>query len=276
VQSRTIKYQGSKIFYSIIGKGKPVVLIHGFGEDGNIWNKQVDFLKDQFQLIIPDLPGSGQSELIKDMSIEGMAEVIKEIIKIELQKPPLILSEVEGQGAEGAVMIGHSMGGYITLAIAEKYPQLLSSFGLVHSSALADSEEKKTARSRSIEFICKNGPYDFLRTAIPGLFGKQWSPDHQREIESLVEKGRNFSSEALVQYYQAMINRPDRTHVLRSFAKPILFIIGEHDTAVPFTQSLQQCYLPDQSHIHILRHSAHMGMWEETAAVNNFLLAFLQ
>ncbi|MBK7375228.1 MAG: alpha/beta hydrolase [Chitinophagaceae bacterium] len=73
-----------------------------------------------------------------------------------------------------------------------------------------------------------------------------------------------------------MINRPDRTAVLKNFSKPILFIIGEQDNAVPFAQSMQQCYLPVQSHIHILRNSAHMGMLEETAATNNFLLGFLQ
>ncbi len=259
---KNIRYQSSKIFYRTIGKGKPVILIHGFGEDGDIWNKQVGFLKGQFQLIIPDLPGSGHSELIKDMSIEGMAEIIK-----------VILTE---EKIEQCTLIGHSMGGYITLAIAEKYPELLSSFGLVHSSAFADSEEKKSARLKSIEFINKNGAYDFLRTAIPGLFGKHWSAAHQLEIERLAEKGKNFSKEALVQYYQAMIGRPDRTHILKTFPRPILFIIGQHDNAVPFSQSLQQCYLPGQSHIHILRNSAHMGMWEETTPLNNFLLGFLQ
>lgn len=268
MQSNFIKYLGSKIFYRVSGKGNPVILIHGFGEDGDIWDKQIESLKDQFKLIVPDLPGSGQSELINDMSIEGMMKVIKEIIDIEFQFPL--------QGAEGAVMLGHSMGGYITLAFAEKYPELLSSFGLVHSTAFADSEEKKAARLKSIGFIQTHGAYDFLRTSIPGLFGKEWSPGHQPEIESLVEKGRNFTPEALVQYYHAMMNRPDRTHVLKTFGKPILFIIGEQDNAVPFAQSLQQCYLPVQSHIHILRQSAHMGMWEEPASVNNYLLGFLQ
>jgi len=275
VVEKNIRYQSSKIFYRTIGKGKPVILIHGFGEDGDIWNKQVGFLKGQFQLIIPDLPGSGHSELIKDMSIEGMAETIK-----------VILTE---EKIEQCTLIGHSMGGYITLAIAEKYPELLSSFGLVHSSAFADSEEKKSARLRSIEFINKNGAYDFLRTAIPGLFhpsGRSQRPDGfqqpddltplEESIEQLIEKGRSFTAEALVQYYQAMIGRPDRTHILKTFPRPILFIIGQHDNAVPFSQSLQQCYLPGQSHIHILRNSAHMGMWEETTPLNNFLLGFLQ
>ena len=265
MQSKNIKYSDSTIFYRITGKGKPVVLIHGFGEDGNIWDKQVDFLQNQFQLIVPDLPGSGKSGVISSQSAVGMEEYA-EIIKAILVEEKI----------EKSTMLGHSLGGYITLAFAEKYPDMLSSFGLVHSTAFADSEEKKAARLKSIEFIKKYGAYDFLRTTIPGLFSKQWSQDHLPEIETLVEKGKNFSSEALIQYYQAMINRPDRTAVLKNFSKPILFIIGEQDNAVPFAQSMQQCYLPVQSHIHILRNSAHMGMLEETAATNNFLLGFLQ
>lgn len=268
LQQKTITYQSSSIFYRVTGKGKPVVLLHGFGEDGEIWDQQVDFLKEHFQLIIPDLPGSGRSELINDMSIEGMAESIKELISFELPFPL--------EGAEGVSLIGHSMGGYITLAFAEKYPQMLSSFGLVHSSAFADSEEKKAARLKSIEFIKKNGAYAFLHTSIPGLFSEQWAAGNRQQVDSLVEKGRAFTGEALIQYYQAMMDRPDRTAVLKNFAGPILFIMGQHDLAVPFAQSLQQCYLPDISQLHILRNSAHMGMLEEAGKTNNFLLEFLQ
>jgi pimeloyl-ACP methyl ester carboxylesterase len=273
MQHHTIQYQSANIYYRTIGKGKPVVLLHGFGEDGDIWNKQIDFLKDRFALIIPDLPGSGQSDMIADMSIEGMADAIKEIINIELQQRSL----------KAISLIGHSMGGYITLAVAEKYPELLNAFGLFSSSAFADSDEKKLARSKSIDFIQKNGAYEFLKTAIPGLFFKgqdSFKPTtctvSQADINALVEKGQNFFSEALVSYYQAMIDRPDRTAVLKTFIRPVLFIIGEHDKAVPFDQSMQQVYLPAQSHIHILRNSAHMGMWEEAEKANLALLHFLQ
>lgn len=264
---KNIKYHSSKIFYRTIGKGKPVILIHGFGEDGNIWDKQVEFLKDFFQLIIPDLPGSGRSELIKDATIETYSEIIKEIISVELSQ-----FSTTGGDLEGAVLLGHSLGGYITLAFAEKYPQLLSSFGLIHSTAFSDSEEKKAARLKSIEFIKKNGAYEFLKATIPGLFGEYWSKDHQPEIDALIEKSKNFTDEAVIQYYQAMISRPDRTHVLKLFPGPVHFIIGQQDNAVPFQQSLQQCYLPMQSHIQILRNSAHMGIWEEAEKVNNALL----
>ena len=270
MQQKSISYQSSDIFYRTTGSGKPVILLHGFGEDGAIWDRQVDFLKQHYTLIVPDLPGSGQSQLIADMSIEGMADVRKEIIASELSRFPL-------QGAEG-VVIGHSMGGYITLALAEKYPQLLKAFGLFSSSAFADSEEKKAIRLKAIEFIQKNGTYDFLRTSIPGLFlgGQDGLKPSDPLIEALVEKSKAFTPEALVHYYQAMIDRPDRTAILKTFAGPVLFIIGEHDKAVPFDQSMQQCYLSAQSHIHILRNSAHMGMLEETDKANRALLQFLQ
>lgn len=269
MELRSITYQSSKIFYRTTGKGEPVVLIHGFAEDGDIWQHQIDFLENNFQLIIPDLPGSGKSELISDMSIEGMAELINEIVNIELQKFPL-------QGAEGACLIGHSMGGYISLAFAEKYPERLTALGLVHSSAFADSEEKKAMRLKAIEFVKKNGAYEFLKATIVALFTEQWYEHNMKKVDVLIEKSEKFSDEAIIRYYQAMINRPDRTSVLKNFNKPILIIIGEHDNAVPFQQSLHQCYLPGQSHVHILRNSAHMGMWEETAHLNRFLLDFLQ
>jgi pimeloyl-ACP methyl ester carboxylesterase len=172
-------------------------------------------------------------------------------------------------------MIGHSMGGYVALAFAEKYPERLNAFGLFHSSAFADTEEKKLARKKSIEFIQANGAHAFLKTATPGLFAETYTKEHSTEIEKLVEYLQYFTKEALVQYYEAMIVRPDRTAVLSSFPKPILFIIGEHDKAVPMQSGLQQSYLPQESHVHILQHSGHMGMWEETAKANGILKAFI-
>jgi len=266
MQLKTFTYQSSKIFYRTIGAGKPVVLLHGFAEDGDVWINQIEFLQQHCYLIIPDLPGSGQSELINDMSIEGMSEMIKALLDFELGFPL--------QGAEG-VLIGHSMGGYISLALAQKYPEMISSLALVHSSAFADSEEKKANRLKSIEFVKKNGAFEFLKAVITDLFSEAWAADNQEIIDTQIEKSKDFSDEAIVAYYQAMINRPDRTSVLKNFGKPILFIIGRHDKAVPFEQSMQQCYMPGQSHIHILRNTAHMGMFEETDKLNKAILQFI-
>lgn len=247
------------------------MLLHGFGEDSTIWKKQVDYLKDHYQLIIPDLPGSGQSGMLADGGIDEYSEVIKQMLEFEFLPIP---SPEEKKVM--VTMIGHSMGGYITLAFAEKYPQWLDSFGLFHSSAFGDNEEKKTTRRKAIDFMRIHGAYEFLKTSIPGLFTKEWAATHPDEINILVEKGRNFSTEAIIQYYEAMIVRPDRIDILKTFPKPILFIIGQHDLAIPFDQSMLQCHMPSISHLHILRNSAHMGMWEETALANSILQSFLK
>ena len=286
--NKHLLYQHKKIAYSVIGTGKPVILLHGFGEDGDVWNNQIrppqtphkeglptaqgqltqnSFLSDKFRFIIPDLPGSGQSEMIDDMSMEGMAEVVKAIIETESENPLA--------GGGGAVLIGHSMGGYITLSLAEKYPELISAFGLFHSSAFADSEEKKATRLKGIEFIQQHGAFEFLKTATPNLFSPITKDEKPELIDKQIARLNNFSPTALVSYYKAMIDRPDRTGILRKTTVPVLFIMGKYDVAVPVEDGLKQCHLPEKSYIHILQQSGHMGMLEEPEICNRFLEKFL-
>ena len=259
--TKEILYQNKKIVYQIIGTGKPVILVHGFGEDATVWRNQIAFLQNKFRLIIPDLPGSGKSEIIDDMSMEGMAEVIHEIIHAE--------------NIEACPVIGHSMGGYITLALAEEYPNHLSALGLFHSSAYADSEEKKATRRKGIGFINQHGAFEFLETSTPNLFSQQTKDERPELIDEQLAGLDNFSSLALVSYYEAMMQRPDRTQLLRETTVPVLFIMGEHDVAVPLKDGLEQCHLPEKSYIHILRQSGHMGMLEEMEKSNSALKKIL-
>ena len=257
--SKTISYNNSKISYRIYGSGKPIILLHGFGEDGEIWNNQIEFLQRHYLLIVPDLPGSGKSEILtaNTVSVDDYADVIKAILTEEK--------------ITNCCILGHSMGGYITLAFAEKYPETLNSFGLLHSSAYADSDAKIATRKKAIEFINQNGSQAFLKTSTPNLFFDK--EKHKADIDTLITK--EFSSAALIQYYNAMITRPDRTTVLKLFTKPILFIIGQNDQAVPYTDSLQQTFLPSYTYIHILRNAAHAGMLEEKEKVNLIIARFL-
>ncbi|HEY1203034.1 MAG TPA: alpha/beta hydrolase [Niastella sp.] len=262
VKENSIVLNGQPVYYRVEGKGLPVVLVHGFSEDGTVWENQVAALKDKYQFIIPDLPGSGQSPLNDaEWSMEYFADCIR-----------LILDQ---EKIETVSMIGHSMGGYITLAFADAWPNRLQSFGLFHSTAFADSEEKKTARRRGIEFIQQNGPAKFLEQSIPNLFSEETKKHQSGMVRKILARYTNFIGQSLVNYYQAMMVRPDRTHVLKNFPRPILFILGKHDTAVPYEQGMQQCYMPGLSYIHTLEHSGHMGMWEEPVLSNNFTDAFL-
>lgn len=258
---KKINYNGHFIFYRVIGIGRPVVFIHGFGEDGDVWKGQTEFLKNKFQLIVSDLPGSGKSELIDDMSIEGMAEVIKAIL--------------ENENISTCTVIGHSMGGYITLAFAEKYPGSLNAFGLFHSTSFPDTEEKKANRRKSIEFIKQNGAFEFLKTTSPNLFSPVSANKMRKEINEFINSLDSLTSTALIAYYEAMINRPDRRMVLEKTYVPVLFIMGQNDNIIPIDDALKQSHLPEKSFIHILSSSGHMGMMEETAESNQALEEFL-
>jgi pimeloyl-ACP methyl ester carboxylesterase len=258
---KEIKIKERKVVYRVSGKGKPVMLIHGFGEKSEVWNNQVEFLKEQYRIIIPDLPGSGESELQDDMSMEGMADTLQAILTAE--------------DIAKSILIGHSMGGYILLAFAEKYFSSLEAFGLFHSTAFADSEEKKATRRKGIEFINEHGAFTFLENTTPNLFSPLTKDKRPEIIEEQIQTLHGFLPKALVSYYEAMINRPDRTGILRNSTIPVLFIAGKYDNAVPLQDILKQCHLPSLSYIHILENSGHMGMLEENDKANQILKNFL-
>ncbi|WP_315821106.1 alpha/beta hydrolase [Paraflavitalea speifideaquila] len=240
-----------------------MVLLHGFSEDNTIWQHQEAALKDRYRLIIPDLPGSGRSAIGQDMTMDGLAAAVKLIVEDELPDN------------EPFVLIGHSMGGYVTLAFAEKYPELLKGIGLFHSTAYADSEEKKAIRQKGIEFMLQHGAALFTQQTTPNMFAGAFRAEHPAAIAEIIERYSNFSTESLVHYYKSMMARPDRTQVLEKSTWPVLFIAGEYDTAIPKEHMMQQSYLPSLSYIHLLQHSGHMGMLEEVEQSNRFLADFL-
>lgn len=259
--NKQLTIDNNQIFYRTSGTGNCVVLVHGFGEDGAIWKNQVADLEKKYALIIPDLPGSGRSEMIADMSMEGMAAVIKAILQAESKHT--------------ACVIGHSMGGYITLAFAEKYPSLLTGFGLFHSTAFADNDEKKATRRKGIAFIREHGAFAFLETATPKLFSEKTKNEKPELVTELLDSLRDFSADALIAYYEAMIQRPDRTAVLKNATVPVLFIIGSDDTAIPAQDMLQQSHLPRVAAIHLLQDTGHLGMLEKPGEATNHLSNFL-
>jgi pimeloyl-ACP methyl ester carboxylesterase len=289
---KTIMDSSRTLFYRDYGSGLPVVLLHGFAEDGTIWDQQAASLAAHCRLIIPDLPGSGNSPALPNGPLppntntppapyEGAATMpdedpgtIPDGISLEdLAGSVAVL--LDREGIEKCVLIGHSMGGYITLTFAEKYPERVMALGLFHSTAYCDSEEKKAGRQKNISFIRKNGAATFIRQSTPNLFGDYTRDHHPELISDTVDRYSGFSPDSLVSYTEAMIRRPDRTAILRQFAGPVLFVIGREDTVIPMEHSLQQCHLPALSHIHIVEHAGHEAMLENPGRSNEILDSFI-
>lgn len=267
MHQKSVAYRGNSVYYKTAGQGKHVMLIHGFGEDSDIWKYQVEYLKGNYSIIIPDLPGSGKSEFL---SIgHGQSSATFGIYASILRKM------LDQENVQVCTIIGHSMGGYVALAFSQQYPERLNGLGLFHSTAFADSDEKKKNRRKGIEFIQRYGAQEFLKQSIPNLFGEKFTNEHPGKVKELIDRSGNFTGEVLVHYYEAMINRPDRTATLKKITNPVLFIVGEQDKSVSLLDSLKQCYLPILVQINILPGVAHMGMWEQKDQANNTVMKFL-
>lgn len=273
---KSFVYLSTTITYQVTGNGQTVVLLHGFGEDSTVWDLQTGFLKNFCHLVIPDLPGSGKSGLLSQklkVKNQNTASGTDDILIDDYAD--CIYALLVHENIRSCIMLGHSMGGYITLAFAKKYPQMLTGFGLVHSTAFADSDEKKTNRQKAIGFIEEYGTYQFLKTTTPNLFAERFKQEHPEKINKLVEDGKTFTGEALQQYYRAMMLRPDMTDLLKDNQIPVLFVIGTEDIAAPLKDVMQQVSLPSISYIYVLPDTGHMGMWEAPDVLNKALLAFI-
>lgn len=257
----SILYQNKKIHYQVFGTGQPIVLLHGYCEDRQMWDHFIPLLPSA-QYITIDLPGFGDSEIIPDISIKEMAEVVMAILK-ELKIDKLIL-------------IGHSMGGYISLAFAEKFPSTLIGLGLFHTHPYADTDLQKASRNKSIDFLQRNGSAHYAKQLIPKLFPAGFTRFNNFLINNLIYRASRFPLEALIGGQQAMRDRPDRSEILTKVTFPVHFIIGKKDTTVDEKKAIEQTTLADNSLIHILPDVGHMGMFERPKKTAMMVTQFIK
>ncbi|WP_291907706.1 alpha/beta hydrolase [Chitinophaga sp. CB10] len=247
--------------YQDIGQGPAVVLIHGFSENNEVWKPQQEALSGDCRLILPNLPGTGKSQLTEGLTIAAMADYVYSILLAENIKE--------------AVVIGHSMGGYVALALLQQHPEVIKGLGLFHSTAAADTEEKKDTRRKSMAFIQQHGGELFTRQTIPNLFSPATKTKKPELVEACIDMCVQCPDESLIAYTNAMMQRPDLTGLLTSVTTPVLFVIGKDDNAVAPASVIQQVMLPKTSNVFIFEEVGHMGMWEKIEASNHLLKQFI-
>ncbi|QOI96972.1 MAG: alpha/beta hydrolase [Flammeovirgaceae bacterium] len=246
------------VYFTDQGKGFPVVFLHGFCETNQIWQGVVAHLQDSWRLLAVDLPGFGNSKL------SAVPESLDEIADA-------IIQWLESIRVSRCIVFGHSLGGYITLAIAQKRPDLLAAFGLVHSTAYADTEEKKANRNRVVEFVKEHGVNPFIESFIPPLFANLQHP----RIAEVVSMGKTTPLQTLIAYTHAMRDRPDRTDLLADFKGKVLLLAGEHDRLISVESIAEQAQRCQQPVFTVLQGVAHMGMLEDEAGIIRVLRLFL-
>lgn len=209
-----------RLAYKEKGQGQAVVLLHGFCGSSDYWNELLPLLPGSHRFIAPDLRGHGDSGAPEGTyTMEAIADDIAQLIeRLELGR---------------AIVLGHSLGGYAALALAERRPELLAGFGLIHSTAYPDSEEGKQGRLKSIATIQDKGLPAFIDGLIPKLFASAHVQSMPDTVQEAIRIGYGTSADGAIRTLEGMRTRPDRRVVLEQAQVPVLLVAGEHDQLIP-------------------------------------------
>ncbi|MGB4596239.1 MAG: alpha/beta hydrolase [Anaerolineaceae bacterium] len=200
----------ARLFYETIGSGKPVLLIHGLGLDHSIWKPMVKLFSQERQFILPDIRGQGRSTL--GAGYGELDQIAEDLVRL--------LDELR---IEKAVLAGHSMGGYIALAFAEKHMDRLAGLALVTSNARADSPDKRQARLKDARRSLDEGVSFVAANMAPKLTRSKTIVKH---LQKMIERtGPAGMSNVLM----AIANRENQLQMLANLAVPTMAIFGVDD-----------------------------------------------
>lgn len=212
-------YHNTPIHYQKQGRGSAIVLLHGFLESSTMWNEVAPRMSKKNTVITIDFPGFGQSDpLAETFSMELLASITSEILNLEK--------------IQSALLIGHSMGGYVGLAFAALFPEKIKKLILLNSSPRKDSEERKGNRNRALAIIDKNKDA-FVNMAISNLFTNEERLHHTKAIQALKREALQISGAAIKAAIIGMRDRTDTTAILKSFDGEKYIISGRLDPIIP-------------------------------------------
>ena len=212
-----------ELYHEIRGSGKPIYLLHGLALDHSIWTEVADYYEDQAQFILPDLRGHGRTPL-------GNANGTLEQFAAD------VIHLADRLGHQQFTLVGHSMGGYIALALAEAYPERLAGLVFVTSNARADSPEKRESRLHDARNALVEGTQSMAEALIQRMMpeGELSQPD-----ENICEVVLNTSAEGFANVQTAIANRPNRLAVVQCLTCPVLAIAGSKDQILPVDVALE-------------------------------------
>lgn len=229
--------------YRIVGDGYPVLFLHGFLESSTMWNELLPSFQSHFKCILIDLPGHG-------LSTDGLNPIrsIHEIAKA-------VNATLQHLSIDRYHVVGHSLGGYVSLALIETYREFNDKLILLNSHPWPDSESKKEERSRVIKVVEKNKEL-FIRTAIPNLFVA--AEKHSSFVNELIKEAERMDSAATIDALIAMRDRPCREQVLKQLEQRAFILQGKYDHLIPY-KKMHQFALNNNNRFKLLNSAGHMS-----------------
>lgn len=237
-----------------------IILLHGFCGSSAYWNKIVPALSPSYQVVAVDLRGHGGSSAPDEpYTMERFAEDLSLLVD-KLACGPVHL-------------FGHSLGGYVTLAFAQKYADKLKSFGLIHSTGYPDDEAAKANRDKGAENIRENGMEPFIKALVPKLFAPGHVSTMPEDVQLAKEIGFATKPTGAIQTLKGMRDRADRNDVLTSTNLPVLLVAGKEDQVIPSEKTFV-VNGPNVDQV-LLGHAGHMGMLEEPEKLIEAIVRFV-
>ncbi len=253
-------FKNTKINYTDTGKGTAVVLLHGFLENLGMWDNYIEIFSRKNRVIAIDLLGHGKTDCLGYIhTIEDQADMVHQVLHdLKIRK---------------AILIGHSMGGYIALAFAELYPDYMKGLVLLNSTARADSDEKKLNRDRAILAVKQNYTA-FVRMSIANLFSEENREKLVEDIEFVRKEALQTPLQGIVAALEGMKIRNDREVLFHFTDFPKLLILGKKDPVLDFEEHRSQI---ENTKVEFAAfEDGHMTHIENQTELKPILLAFLK
>lgn len=252
---------GLTIAYDEVGSGNPFVLLHGFPHNRSLWAPQTSALVEHGRCIAPDLRGFGDSGREGPYSMDQYADDVIGLLEV--------------LGVESAVIGGLSMGGYVTLAVWRKRPDLVRGLVLADTKAGADSPEARRKRLELIALARANGVAAVASAQITGMVGATTRAQNGGLVDGLHQMLAAAPLEGVVGALQAMMDREDSTDLLRTIDVPTLIIVGAEDTLTPVKEARAMHAGVAGSRLEVIPGAGHVSNLEKPAAFNHLLGEFL-
>lgn len=245
-----LDYKNAAIFYTDSGKGPAVVLIHGFLENTTMWNLIIPELSKRNRVIAIDLLGHGKSDCIGyTHSMELFAETLEAVLKkVRIRK---------------CILVGHSLGGYVALAFAEKHPKRVKGLCLMNSTSNEDTADRKLLRTRANKMVHKNFS-NLVRMSFTNLFSEESRIVFKDQMKNALSEAMQTPIQGYIAGQEGMKLRPNRNHVLAENSFKKVIIMGKKDAVLDYKTSLEEVEKTNSKHVALPQgHMSHIENLEE-------------
>lgn len=259
-----LNIQDTSLFVEDVGQGLPIMLIHGFPLNHEMWHPQITSLSAFSRVIAVDLRGHGQSPATEGTySMDLLADDCARVLEVLQVKKP-------------AVICGLSMGGYISFALYRRHPEKVAGLILAATRAVADSLETKNNRDKAVQNVIQSGPEAVIESMLPSLLAAHTfteSPELVSRIQAIMSQ---TSRSGMISALIGMKNRSDSTDILRDIHVPTLILQGAEDQIIPLTESKSmQAEIP-QSELKVIPRAGHLLNMEQVGLFNQSVEDFLR